>query len=174
MAPTLDFGVDPIDIGTFDTSFGSAGADPFGTISYDIPPAGSTLSLDPFLFPDSSAGPSSNLFNLEPDPNGLLVPTQPAPQAATAGSPAGTTWAPLLGFGAPIVSAAVASQLKTGQLQPGNVQLTGANGASVGQRAGGAPLRALFDTTNQGITGQHVVIGGIVLLALIYGINKLV
>jgi hypothetical protein len=170
----LDTGVAPVDIGIFDTSFGSAGADPYGTISYDIPPAGSALTLDPFLFPDASAGPSSNLFTLEPDPNGLLVPTQPAPQNATAGSDGGNTWQPLLGFGAPIVGAEVGNLLKTGVLQPGLIHTTGANGASVGQRAAGAPLRALFDTTNQGITGQQVVIGSLVLLALIYGINKLV
>ena len=171
MSLTLDLGVQPAPIGTFDTSFASAGADPFSTIDYPIAPVGSTLTLDPFLFPEASA-PTSDLFPLETDPNGLLTPVQPAPQQATAGTPPGNTWAPLLGFGAPVVGAELGNLLKTGQLQSGIVQRTGANGASVGLPARGAKL-ALFDTTNQGVTGQHLVIGAIVLLALIYGINKL-
>jgi hypothetical protein len=174
MSSLLDTGVTSYDTTSFDTSFASAGSDPSGTIDYYIPPADSLLTARTSLLNDStlSAG-SGNLFTLEPDPNGLLTPTQPAPQSVTAGTDPGTSWSPLLGFGAPIVSAEVGNLLKSGALQPGGVQLTGANGASVGSRAAGNPLKVLFDTTNQGVTGQHIIFVGIALLALIYAINKL-
>lgn len=167
MALQLDTGVVPVDIGTFDMSYGSAGEDPTGSIGYDIPPAASALTLDPWL-QGAMDSPSY------PDGYAPLSPYQPAPQSATVGTPAGNSWAPLLGFGAPIVGQAVSSQLKTGTLQPGLVQATRAAGASVGQVPGFGPSRALFDTTNQGLTGSQIVIAGVALLALIYGINKLV
>lgn len=167
MALQLDTGVQPLDIGTFDMSYGSAGADPTGEIGYDIPPAGSLLTLDPWL---QGAMDSPDY----PDGYAPLTPSQPAPQSATVGTPAGNSWAPLLGFGAPIVGQAVSSQLKSGTLQPGLVQPTRAAGASVGQVGGFGIQRALFDTTNQGLTGQQIVLGGVLLLALIYGLNKIV
>jgi hypothetical protein len=165
---TLDTGVAPLDIGTFDTSFGSAGADLSSTISYDIPPAGSLLSLDPFAVTDGSVGSLQGSLFTTPSGNELSTPVQPAPQMATAGTPTGNSWAALLGFGAPIVGAGVTALAKSGI-----VQHTGANGASVGLPAAGAPLKALFDTTNQGVTGQHLVFGGIALLVLLYAVRKL-
>jgi hypothetical protein len=158
--------------GDFATDPAASGSDAAATpTSFDIPAASDALQLDPFLFPTISAGSSSDVG--APTGSMLPMPTPPAPQQATAGTPAGNTWAPLLGFGAPIVAAEAASLVKSGKLQPGTTQLTKAAGASVTAFGVANPLKTLFDTTNQGVTGQHLILGGIVLLALVYGINKL-
>jgi hypothetical protein len=154
-----------------DTSNSSAGSDPTGAVSYDIPPVGSLLTLDPFLFPAGSANQSDASI---PSGDNLLTPTMPAPQTATAGTAPGTTWAPLLGAGAAILNADLLGQKSAGIIQPGLTQVTHAVGASVGAKSGASPIKTLFDTTNQGVTGQQLVIGAVALLLLVYGINKLV
>jgi len=164
----LDLGVpDTFDTTSFDTSFAGAGGDVNGTVDYYIPPSGSLLQVDPFLLPNGTAGSSDGSAYVAPTGDTLNTPQQAAPQMGTAGSPPGNTWAPLLGFGAPIVSGLSALAKSSGILTP-----TKATGASVTALSAANPLRTLFDTTNHGLTGKQVVIGGVVLLALIYGITK--
>lgn len=159
------FGEDPSNV-VYDISAGGDGVIPEPDVAPIAP--GTDQWLDGWLTQGASVtSPGNSQYSA---PVGPFLPqgsTQPAPVAGSAGS-GGSSLEKLLGFGAPFVNSLGLAK------STGILKNTAAPGASVGQRLfSNTPLRTLFDTTNQGVTGQHLIFGGVALVGLLYVISRL-